>query len=166
MILVQNCFLIFFFLPAEGDKVICTRCQSGFYLHMDNCASNCPNGYFSDDDTGYCLPCLPPCFDCSSEDNCTECIPDYYLNHDNGHCEASCPVGSYHRDNGICDSCSDKCLHCSGPNDCHQCDPQTFYKGNFRVFLIFLFPLYKAEEVSDCPDMGTENVGTYDPDSM
>lgn len=114
---------------TEGDYVICTHCVSGYYLYMDNCTSDCPNGYFSDGDTGYCLPCIPPCSECSSESSCTQCIPDYYLNQENGHCEASCPTGSYHREDGTCDTCSSMCLHCSGPNDCHECDPETFYKG-------------------------------------
>jgi hypothetical protein len=81
---------------------VCTACTlSGAnqaYLLNVTCYSNCPNGYYEDNNLGagpnLCLPCSIQCKTCSANPSpCQSCNPGYYLYFST--CSSSCSDSNY-----------------------------------------------------------------------
>ncbi|XP_057700391.1 furin (paired basic amino acid cleaving enzyme) a [Corythoichthys intestinalis] len=95
--------------PGNGNcktldlKQTCLECDSGFYLYMQGCVTECPRGFavgsipvnytvgnnISPASVPACLPCPQPCLTCSalSLDACLSCTPHRSLNTITGTCD-------------------------------------------------------------------------------
>ncbi|XP_077569097.1 furin (paired basic amino acid cleaving enzyme) a [Stigmatopora nigra] len=84
-------------------KQTCLECNSGYYLYMQGCVTECPRGYavgstpvnytvgnnISPASVPACLPCPLPCLTCSalSTDACLSCTAHRMLNNITGTCD-------------------------------------------------------------------------------
>nr|XP_057910005.1 R-spondin-3 isoform X1 [Doryrhamphus excisus] len=72
------------------NKNFCTRCRTGFYLHLGKCQEICPEGLVRSDTQRECVPkCPAECELCVNSEICTRCRPGLYLL--NGRCHHVCP---------------------------------------------------------------------------
>ena len=106
---------------CEGEADNCTitqGCADYFYFFNDtyDCLSQCPNGLYNDDSTGFCESCASGCSICygSSLTECTKCKIDtvpatdvpYYKVLNIDECTIDCPPGYYEEDTGlVCAPC-------------------------------------------------------------
>ena len=73
----------------------------------DECVTTCPDGYYGDDDDGYCQPCHEECITCASQYsvNCTTCRNDQItLSNGSKQCIPKCSFGNkYKTGSGKCE---------------------------------------------------------------
>ncbi len=119
---------------APNDPTACLSCKSGAVLNPVTgtcdclpggirepdgscivltppvCTPPCPPGFYCNNATLSCLPCLSPCVTCTSATNCTSCLPGYALS----------PAG-------VCIPCPPTCTSCAtngnGGLICTSCAP-------------------------------------------
>ncbi|KAL4507716.1 hypothetical protein ABPG73_012404 [Tetrahymena malaccensis] len=160
----------------------CQKCSANSYLnYMNTCESNCPDTFIKDDinlkcvcptnfrlqdnkcvcDTGYsyvggnCIKCPQNCNSCSSENICTQCQLNYFLDF-NQTCNTDCPAtyskdletskclcslglientnkhvcecnqGFFLSSDGTCQKCIQSCKSCQNETECIQCE-ETFF---------------------------------------
>ncbi|XP_070407709.1 R-spondin-3-like isoform X2 [Nothobranchius furzeri] len=71
-------------------KNFCTRCRTGFYLHLGKCQESCPDGMVHSDAQRECVPgCPAECESCVNSESCTRCRPGLYQL--SGRCYHVCP---------------------------------------------------------------------------
>jgi proprotein convertase subtilisin/kexin type 5 len=100
----------------------CYNCTNNTYLYMNNCFSNCPNGYYLG--ANICIACSNNCLVCISSTNCTICSSNYSLY--SNKCYSSCPSTTYLSTNllnnaNICVNCQINCLICQSYYSCINC---------------------------------------------
>lgn len=72
------------------NKNFCTRCRTGFYLHLGKCQENCPEGLVRSDTQRECVPkCPAECELCVNSDTCAQCRQGLYQL--SGRCHYVCP---------------------------------------------------------------------------
>ncbi|KAL4470382.1 hypothetical protein ABPG74_011993 [Tetrahymena malaccensis] len=88
----------------NGQNVVCTSCQLGFYLN-----------------NGSCSKCDSSCKDClGSATSCTLC--NYPLVLDKGSCKSTCSQGEYVDNTYTCQQCNSECGSCFGQSyNCTSC---------------------------------------------
>lgn len=95
------------------------------------CSLNCPTGYYNN--SNICANCSTNCTACLSTNQCTGCIPNYYLY--SGSCLASCPSGLYisiASGNLSCEACAPPCLSCvSYSTYCSSCNTSNLSLNKF-----------------------------------
>nr|XP_023408991.1 extracellular matrix protein FRAS1 [Loxodonta africana] len=89
----------------------CTSCQPPRVLLDGQCLSQCPDGYFNQEDS--CKECHPTCRQCHgpSESNCTSCHPHVTLM--GGSCRTNCKEEQFLNLMGYCADCHPLCQHCT-----------------------------------------------------
>ena len=122
--------------PQNG---ICHNCVDTFGAGPDTCVSceadaydvfcvECPEGYWIDDDTGYCTQDCP---EGATEDGCeldeednviiTECVPGLRLV--NNVCILPCDIGTYwNTDSAACEDVAANCIEQTIPDVCDLCE--------------------------------------------
>uniref|UniRef100_A0A8C6Q3I3 Proprotein convertase subtilisin/kexin type 5b n=1 Tax=Nothobranchius furzeri TaxID=105023 RepID=A0A8C6Q3I3_NOTFU len=106
---------------------LCKKCAEYYFLHVDECVDDCPEGYFASDKQQECVRCHADCASCDGPgfDDCDRCSNTRAVRY-NGECLAKCPSNTYYDKNtNECRDCDKSCLTCSGygPSDCLSCDP-------------------------------------------
>lgn len=121
-------------LSCDTTATNCKSCPWGYYLMNGQCLSRCPAGYYAD--TNYtsqtCLPCVPPCLECTKLEICTKCISgyNYYLS-PTGLCVNNCSLLtnstnttasalSYYGNPSThkCEPCPYHCVTCTNSTTC------------------------------------------------
>ncbi|CDW89486.1 UNKNOWN [Stylonychia lemnae] len=104
----------------------------GYYYLDDTCYTQCPEGYYPDENKKQCIKCNSKCASCISETYCTSCIyGPYQLN--NGECTYfTCLDTQYRsiRPTLSCFECDSSCKTCQGHSklDCLSCFPRDDFK--------------------------------------
>ena len=97
-----------------SDK--CTSCAQGFFLLVNRCLSNCPDGYYSDKRNYQCVSCRKECSKCKNDIICIECQKDYFFY--DQMCFEKCPISTYQNDQDFtCNSCHFSCNNCVGATE-------------------------------------------------
>ncbi|TNV75036.1 hypothetical protein FGO68_gene6423 [Halteria grandinella] len=125
-------------ITCKGSATTCTWCIPG-YTFIDSTSTcvqttaltECPLGTIKDAYMGFCRSCPDFCTACSSTDNCTACVRNYYLattNNVNYGCFSpkSCPAGYRMDDAQGCLPCSSNCASCPSATVCNLCK-DTYY---------------------------------------
>lgn len=127
----------------------CNECQSGFLLNYI-CNSQCPNGYYPNNQSKSCDLCYDRCKTCSEKGLCLTCKDNFYYN--KGICETNCSKGTVEI-NKICEECNiNYCEACASSSsskgfDCTDCDDSHY--------------LYQGKCIDKCPDgyySSTDNI--------
>jgi hypothetical protein len=73
----------------------CLMCADQLLLLGDQCVSECPEGYYLNDQQ--CLPCHPICRSCRgpTEDDCRTCTKGFTWDEKQKICSNSCPNGNF-----------------------------------------------------------------------
>ena len=114
-----------------SSQNMCTSCKGTKILFNGKCLSECPVGYYLNENK--CIPCTPPCIDCLSSTICMKCSsPLFNLGNE---CVSGflCPDGTYSNTNTLsCLPCSSICSTCHGPtkSDCIKCNHLKGYQKN------------------------------------
>ncbi|EAR92603.2 transmembrane protein, putative (macronuclear) [Tetrahymena thermophila SB210] len=115
------------------NKSKCTSCHDGYFLHKNQCLSDCPKGTIKNLVTQNCLVCLQPnCAVCG--DNVGVCIQcrEGFIQHQ-GICIVDCPFGYFlNKSEKKCQECDKRvCMECSeSPTVCTKCYPEHYNVGN------------------------------------
>jgi proprotein convertase subtilisin/kexin type 5 len=112
----------------------CITCVEGFLLvenlDVNNCMTDCPQGYYLDNTTNTCKLCDSNCLTCVSNSTyCTSCDPKLYYNPIDHNCLQSCGIGFYYSNlNQTCEPCDISCKICQNvANYCNVCNPGYYY---------------------------------------
>lgn len=77
---------------CSGGADKCDKCKEGNILEKGTtsaeCVVECPDGFFSSNEE--CKICPATCTKCTSDTNCTECLPEFHLV--GGQCISECPL--------------------------------------------------------------------------
>ena len=68
--------------PSDSECTSCANDPSdndGYFLLLNSCLDECPDGFYADNIEKKCHPCPSTCSKCLSYDMCTECIPGAYI---------------------------------------------------------------------------------------
>lgn len=125
----------------------CTQCPWGYFLVNGTCLASCPSRYYAHPDptNSSCLPCIPPCVQCMTQNSCISCINGYFLT-PFGSCTTNCstlPISSsasayfFNANTSSCEPCSANCVNCTSPTQCSRCQLPSH--------------IYLNECVQDCP---------------
>ncbi|KAF5909462.1 proprotein convertase subtilisin/kexin type 5-like, partial [Clarias magur] len=112
----------------------CVSCLH-FYLKFKNgtrtCLSQCPQGFWGDKKR--CRKCYSTCMTCTGSrgDQCSSCMPGYYLDQETKRCVTSCGDGYYlEYEKNACWKCSENCAKCTSFSICTECPEGTSLMGN------------------------------------
>ncbi|XP_070468854.1 extracellular matrix organizing protein FRAS1 isoform X1 [Equus przewalskii] len=119
----------------------CTACRPSHALLDGRCLSQCPDGYFNQEDS--CTECHPTCRQCHgpSESDCISCHP--YVTLVGGKCRTSCREEQFFNLVGYCADCHPLCQHCAA--DLHNTGSICLRCQNARYLLL------GDHCVPDCP---------------
>ncbi|CDW73373.1 UNKNOWN [Stylonychia lemnae] len=114
-------------LTCNQSASECTSCntKSNYpFLSSKECVTACPTGQITDKSQGRCIPCTPPCKNCSvSPTTCTTCENNFYQL--SSQCLSSCPTNGLYiqqRSNWTCQTCDPNCATCLGNRTtCNSC---------------------------------------------
>ena len=112
-------------------RTMCISCEKDKVLFNGQCLSECPFGYFMDNDK--CLACEYPCETCTFANKCITCVSNFYKIGDECVRISQCPEGKYADSMTLnCEPCSVGCLTCYGPenSDCLKCNYLKGYQRN------------------------------------
>lgn len=110
----------------DSTSTHCKSCANGYIPYFDdttNCVNSQPNGYyeFTDANTGnvYYKKCYDTCASCNTggdvnNNNCIDCLNDYYHTVDSSTICVKDPNGYYLDDNNIYQHCNSACSSCNG----------------------------------------------------
>lgn len=104
----------------------CTFCAREYFLLDNKCNNRCPQGYYENEFTTLCVPCMQDCEFCTSN-GCIQCKEGLYLLDEQDVCVETCPDGTYAQDetagHARCRACDRSCRTCTGPSpaDCTSC---------------------------------------------
>lgn len=73
---------------ANSSVRSCLTCITGNYLFGNECLPTCPANFYNS--SGSCLPCVSPCFTCTTELSCLSCTNSTYLYQNQ--CLTQCPA--------------------------------------------------------------------------
>ncbi|CAD8173047.1 unnamed protein product [Paramecium pentaurelia] len=110
----------------------CVTCTQPLVQQNNECLPGCLNRYYKNL-SNICQSCKETCAMCTNNDNCSECIYNYYLHPLTKDCVQICDNGYMH--NYIqrkCQICATGCQSCFGQsnNQCLSCFPNYFYYKN------------------------------------
>jgi len=96
-----------------------------YSIKYDNkCWKNCPDGTYSNNNTGQCIKCDPKCKTCAwsiitNEIDCTSCdVGSAWPYHDWNKCVKKCEPGSFgNKNSASCELCKFPCETCSDTAD-------------------------------------------------
>lgn len=105
------------------------ECNTGF-RQVGNQCPNCINGYYLSGTT--CIPCVYPCYTCTSSTFCTSCVNDYILANNRCISTAACAIfdtqgyciecfPGYYLNQGKCIPCNPPCNNCTSLTTCTSC---------------------------------------------
>lgn len=119
-----------------------------FDLSLDTdiqCVKRCPEGYYHDIISSYCLKCPLNCVDCINSFKCLKCSHNYFLSL-NEKCIEKCPLGQIgidassttdmvnynHNTTNVCKPCPENCDLCSldDINICLVCSEKYYLNDN------------------------------------
>ena len=101
---------------------------------ISSCESKCPPAFYINGTN--CLQCPVNCLNCSSPNNCSLCVKEYFRN--GTICIKKCPPGFYEDDDSEdrqCMPCHQECQTCTGPlsTDCSSCGEPRLLQGDMCV---------------------------------
>ena len=140
---------------TAGADNNCLTCNTGAYLHNNQCIYPCPAGFYPGTSSKTCLPCYQSatspytCLTCSgpAANQCTSCNSAHYL--DQGQCLSDCDPGFWPDPNYGCKPCWGgttsspfRCKTCNGgaTSDCLSCYPNNY-----------LYPNTIGQCLNECP---------------
>ena len=108
------------------DSKTCNKCNSPFFLKLNNCVKECGEGYRTDENTKECSHCSDSdCKICKSNTKkCDKCKGTKKLF--NNKCVDECPSGTYANSNAECVSCFKDCILCKNNIICDRCKLNSF----------------------------------------
>ena len=111
---------------CSKSGTFCTKCSNPYdFLYAINgkCVSSCPDGQFTDKDSGVCLDCNSNCQTCRTKDSCNTCVSGL-VRYSNGTCSETCPISMIPSKDGLsCVECEAPCKQCVQTVDqCSSCD--------------------------------------------
>lgn len=116
------------------DEVTCLSCSGDYYLHKQQCITECPSGYYGNDNVCYACA-IAFCDVCDLTGVCSECSFGFTLSQ--GTCLNSCSsncakctfsgfctlcFSGYYLVMGSCYSCSSNCKDCTSGEVCVECN--------------------------------------------
>eukprot|EP00930_Biecheleria_cincta_P069288 TRINITY_DN57040_c0_g1_i1.p1 TRINITY_DN57040_c0_g1~~TRINITY_DN57040_c0_g1_i1.p1 ORF type:complete len:3579 (-),score=472.83 TRINITY_DN57040_c0_g1_i1:116-10780(-) len=140
------------------DGEHCSLCKDNAYLTpFSTCEYTCPPGMYPNGvgEIGIvCAPCGGDCNVCDTNQTCTQCKNDKYLN-PSGKCEDNCPNGYYVQPGaqgigGSCPLCAENCSLCTSADVCQECRNSTYLTH---------YDWCEAECQDGYYELGTTNVG-------
>jgi proprotein convertase subtilisin/kexin type 5 len=100
------------------------------FLYFYQCLSQCPNGFYPNDNDQTCDPCYMSCATCTGPFNngsCLTCNSKLVLN--DGTCQPSgtCPLNKW-QNGSVCTLCNQTCKSClgAGGQNCSSCNNETY----------------------------------------
>ncbi|CAD8210851.1 unnamed protein product [Paramecium pentaurelia] len=110
----------------------CTQCQPGQYQLQGTCRSDCPLGYFINEQQMQCQQCVSGCNQCSNDTTCVKCLNGYLLKQQQ--CVLTCGE-QYYIDiaQTSCLKCNQYCQTCELQNGIQMCTSciHQYYFHNF-----------------------------------
>jgi hypothetical protein len=99
----------------------CLICKSQYAI-LNNSKCTCPQGMYRDS-VGLCQYCLPTCYGCTNNTECSECLPPAKLNTTSKLC--TCNSSQFINPAGYCLDCHQSCLTCTALHNrgCTTCKP-------------------------------------------
>lgn len=113
--------------PECVSAGVCTRCSEPLFLTPHGeCAENCPDGYYQEEQEGggSCPMCPENCATCDSREKCTSCRRGTFMT-EYHQCRSVCPAG-YYGLFGTCYTCPDTCNLCTSASECTECKNGTY----------------------------------------
>ncbi|XP_044301878.1 proprotein convertase subtilisin/kexin type 5 isoform X1 [Varanus komodoensis] len=97
-----------------GHSDECNTCKPGYYIHEESrsCITNCPVGFYLDNNRIVCRRCSENCRTCTEFQTCTECR--HGLSLQGSRCVIHCEEGKYYNGRD-CEPCHHSCASCAGP---------------------------------------------------
>ncbi|KAL4473928.1 hypothetical protein ABPG74_022792 [Tetrahymena malaccensis] len=132
---VQQCPLTAQYIDLVDQACQNFQCSSNQYLFNSKyCISSCPDNFYADNQN-ICQPCNYKCQQCfgPSDNECIECVQNYYFHQDINACKDRCIVGYVLLDQNSyqCQLCKQNCKACINSlvlfqGECLQKCPQGF----------------------------------------
>ncbi|KAL4482200.1 hypothetical protein ABPG72_017981 [Tetrahymena utriculariae] len=132
---VQQCPSEALYIDLVNKTCQYSQCSSNQYLFNSKyCIKSCPDNFYADSQN-ICQPCDKKCQKCfgPSDNDCIECIQNYYFHQGINACKDSCIVGYVLQDQNsyLCQICQQNCKACINSlvlfqGDCLQKCPQGF----------------------------------------
>lgn len=119
----------------SGTLLNCTKCSAGsiYYQINDTCVTQCPAGYWNDDNGNVCSECDENCTLCEgAADTCTNCTGKGFLQ--DGICKQECDEGYYlDKDAGLCRPCLGMCSACTAGylQNCTACAGDFYFLADY-----------------------------------
>lgn len=109
-----------------SSHTFCQTCTSGMNLTENDCLGNCPDSYFTVNDTNYfhCENCYENCLTCigRKSEQCESCIFGSWDPFGVLTCPGKNPCNSHQFDlNSVCVECNDQCATCKEKATCTAC---------------------------------------------
>ncbi|KAL4435521.1 hypothetical protein ABPG74_020297 [Tetrahymena malaccensis] len=139
----QNC---------DNNLSSCNQCYNGFFFLNNKCISQCPDGYYGDEQNAICTPCTQSeCINCTqSKHICTKCQVNFFVDINKYQCIPKCYDNQY-IDQGYCKNCSELYAFCNSCilNQCNQCSDNLVLSVNQQQCLN-ICPLGTVQDGQKC----------------
>lgn len=119
---VENCNF------CENSLTTCINCTSGFFNYLGICQNECPIGFWPDQTTNKCMPCVNNCISCNNS-LCEKCHNGYFLNISScSLCDSPCLT---------CEQTGFYCTSCLNSSSfllngkCYEVCPEGYWPDNF-----------------------------------
>lgn len=122
-IAIPTCTLTCPSFSNEPLRKCVTYCQLGTFKQTsptNSCVYECASTSYPGSNTPTqpdetdvsCIPCVSPCYECTSANVCTSCVAGYLIHEYTGLCASSCVSGYVIDGNNVCRVCQKDCTQC------------------------------------------------------